>query len=81
MSSAKSIQQDTLSGVRGLSRVEAAAYVGLGVTFFDEKVEEGVLPKPLKIGRRKLWDKYDLDAAFDKLRDSVQNLGVNPWDT
>ena len=76
----KSFQQVALSSVRGLSRIEAAAYVGLGVTFFDQKVREGVLPKPLKIGKRKLWDRRELDAAFDKLKGSVQNLGANPWD-
>lgn len=81
MSPAKSIQQDVLYSVPGLSRIEAAAYVGLGVTFFDQKVREGVLPKPLKIGKRKLWDRHELDDAFDKLNDSVQNFGVNPWDT
>ena len=78
---AKSFQQVALSSVRGLSRIEAAAYVGLGVTFFDQKVREGALPKPLKIGKRKLWDRRELDAAFDKLKDSVQNLESNPWDT
>lgn len=77
----KSFQQVALSSVRGFSRIEAAAYVGLGVTFFDQKVTEGVLPKPLQIGKRKLWDRHELDAAFDKLKGSVQNLGVNPWDT
>lgn len=64
---------------RGLSRVEAAAYIGLGVTFFDEKVAEGVFPKPLEIGRRKLWDRRDLDAAFDILKGNVPPLGENPW--
>jgi predicted DNA-binding transcriptional regulator AlpA len=81
MSLAKSFHQTSFTGARGFSRNEAAAYVGLGVTFFDEKVAEGVLPKPLKIGKRKLWDRRELDAAFDKLKGSVQNLGVNPWDT
>jgi predicted DNA-binding transcriptional regulator AlpA len=81
MALAKSFQQIAFTGARGLSRDEAATYVGLGVTFFDEKVKEGVLPKPLKIGKRKLWDRRELDAAFDKLKDSMQNLGANPWDT
>ena len=66
---------------RALSRTEAAAYVGLGVSFFDEEVAEGLFPRPLQIGRRKLWDRHDLDAAFDMLKENVPPLGGNPWGT
>ncbi len=31
---------------RGLSRVQSAAYVGTGVTKFDEMVSDGRMPKP-----------------------------------
>jgi predicted DNA-binding transcriptional regulator AlpA len=52
---------------RGLSRVQAAAYVGLGVTFFDKQVSAGVFPDSVKIGSRKLWDIRQLDGALDSL--------------
>jgi predicted DNA-binding transcriptional regulator AlpA len=65
---------------RGLSRSEAAAYVGLGTTFFDELVGEGKFPKPMKIGKRCIWDKVDLDGAFDSFKDSVAPSERNPWD-
>ena len=65
---------------RGFSRVEAAAYIGLGVTFFDAKVADGSLPQPIKIGRRKLWDRLQLDAVFDRFKGSVAESGGNPWD-
>ena len=65
---------------RGLSREQAAAYVGLGTTFFKQLVAEEKFPKPVKIGARLVWDIRELDAAFDSLKDSEQDGGQNPWD-
>lgn len=65
---------------RGLSRIQAAAYVGLGTTFFDELVGEGRFPKPIKIGKRSIWDKVELDGAFDSFKDSMPASEPNPWD-
>jgi predicted DNA-binding transcriptional regulator AlpA len=65
---------------RGLSRTQAATYVGLGTTFFDELVTDGKFPKPVKIGKRSIWDISELDAAFDSFKDSVAPLEANPWD-
>lgn len=52
---------------RGLSRDEAAMYVGIGTTKFDEMVEDGRMPKPRLIDTRKVWDIRALDLAFDDL--------------
>jgi predicted DNA-binding transcriptional regulator AlpA len=65
---------------RGLSRLEAAAYIGIGVTFFDEKVAQGILPKPAELGKRRIWDRRELDAAFDTLKQGMRFFGGNPWD-
>jgi predicted DNA-binding transcriptional regulator AlpA len=54
---------------RGLSRVAAAGYVGVGVTLFDKLVEQGLMPKPKKIARRLVWDRFQLDEAFAALPD------------
>jgi hypothetical protein len=62
---------------RGLSRVRAALYIGVGATLFDELVRDGRMPGPIRINSRVLWDRLALDAAFDALSD--QN-GRNPWD-
>ncbi len=62
---------------RGLSRVQAAAYVGTGPTKFDDMVADGHMPRPKLIGRRKVWDRHELDAAFDELPDQQD---PNPWD-
>lgn len=52
---------------RGLNRVEAAAYVGLGATKFDQLVADGRMPPPKRIDGRRVWDRRDLDAAFSAL--------------
>jgi predicted DNA-binding transcriptional regulator AlpA len=62
---------------RGLSRVQAAAYVGVGATLFNEMVRDGRMPRPFKIGARVIWDRQKLDAAFDALSDHDDR---NPWD-
>ncbi len=68
---------------RGLCRVAAAAYVGIGGTLFDQMVARGEMPSPRKAGGRVLWDRYELDDAFDALpRDGNVAVGTagNPWD-
>lgn len=62
---------------RGLCRVEAAAYIGISPTFFDELVADGRMPKPKKLGSRSVWDRIALDQAFAALPDEAE---ANPWD-
>ena len=52
---------------RGFSRVEAASYVGISPTKFDQLVSDGRLPKAKQIDGRKVWDIRELDPAFDDL--------------
>src|SRR5262245_26937186 len=52
---------------RGLSREEAARYVGVGPTKFDEMVADRLLPGPKRIGTRIIWDRVALDLAFNAL--------------
>ena len=46
---------------RGLSRVQSAVYVGVGVTKFDEMVADGRMPKPKRIDGRTVWELRALD--------------------
>lgn len=46
---------------RGLSRVQAAEYIGVGVTKFDELVTDGRMPKPKRIDEYLIWDRFQLD--------------------
>ena len=52
---------------RGLSREEAAAYIGISVGKFDQMIKDGRMPKPIRIDGRKVWDRRALDNAFDVL--------------
>lgn len=52
---------------RGINRVEAAGYVGVSTSLFDEMVKDGRMPKPKRINARTVWDVRKLDQAFDAL--------------
>lgn len=54
---------------RGLSREEAARYVGIGTTKFDEMVKAGRMPQPKQLDGRTIWDRFALDLAFADLPD------------
>jgi predicted DNA-binding transcriptional regulator AlpA len=63
---------------RGLSREEAAMYIGISPSKFDALVGEGSMPAPVKIDSRKIWDIRALDLAFDAL--SAENCSTNSWE-
>lgn len=52
---------------RGLSREEAARYIGVGTTKFDELIAERIMPRPRQVGGRVVWDRAELDMAFSEL--------------
>lgn len=61
---------------RGLSRIQAAEYIGVGVSKFDQMVEDGRMPPPKRIDGRTVWDRMQLDAAFSAIDGDEQN----EWD-
>ena len=63
---------------RGLSREEAAMYIGISPTKFDELVADRRMPGPMKIDGRNVWDIRRLDLAFDVL--SEENRARNTWE-
>jgi hypothetical protein len=52
---------------RGYSRLEAASYVGLSPSKFDQLVSDGRMPQAKQIDGRKVWDIRELDPAFEAL--------------
>lgn len=64
---------------RGLSRVEAAAYIGVGASKFDTMVADGRMPEAKKIDGRRVWDVRALDRSFDLLPGG-DDSDHNPWD-
>jgi predicted DNA-binding transcriptional regulator AlpA len=51
----------------GLSRAEASAFVGVGVSLFDEMVRDGRMPPPRKANTRLIWSRVELEKAFADL--------------
>ena len=62
---------------RGLNREEAARYVGVGATKFDEMVADRRMPRPKRVDGRVIWDRVKLDMAFTDLPEEKK---VNPLD-
>ena len=58
---------------RGLCREEAARYVGVGASLFDEMVKDGRMPKPKRVNTRAIWDRAGLDAYFTDLPSNEEN--------
>ena len=71
---------------RGLSRLESAAYIGVSPALFDEMVRDGRMPQPKVINSRVVWDRYQLDLAFEALPIKEQTITTlvaandNEWD-
>ena len=64
---------------RGLSRTEAALYLGISPSKFDELVADGRVSRPRLIDKRKVWDVFELDLAFEEMpRDDDKPAG-NSW--
>jgi predicted DNA-binding transcriptional regulator AlpA len=61
---------------RGLSRIGAASYLGVSPSLFDEMVKDGRMPQPKRINSRAVWDRRQLDEAFEDL----PQVDHNPWD-
>lgn len=58
---------------RGLNREEAARWIGISPTKFDELVASRRMPKPKRIDGRVVWDRIALDACFSDLPDDGGN--------
>jgi predicted DNA-binding transcriptional regulator AlpA len=56
---------------RGLSRLQAVEYIGVGPTKFDDLVADGRMPRPKRIDSRTVWDRAQLDDAFAALDDEA----------
>jgi predicted DNA-binding transcriptional regulator AlpA len=62
---------------RGLNREEAARYIGVGATKFDEMVADRRMPRPKRVDGRVIWDRLKLDIAFTDLPEEKK---INPFD-
>lgn len=51
----------------GLSREDAASYIGISAATFDKLVDDGLMPGPRKVYSRIVWDADEVAAAFRRL--------------
>jgi hypothetical protein len=66
---------------RGLSRDEAAIYLGISPSKFDQLRKDGRIGPPRLIDGRKVWDIRDLDDAFDNLPYEATESLADDWNT
>jgi predicted DNA-binding transcriptional regulator AlpA len=67
---------------RGLNRIQAAEYVGVSPTLFDRMAKDGRMPRGRQIDGRVVWDRHELDVAFDALPHSDERTletTDDPW--
>jgi len=65
---------------RGLHRDDSAAYIGVSPNTFDRMVADGMMPKPMQVNGRKLWDVRKIDRSIDALPADSESARANPWD-
>lgn len=67
---------------RGLRRTEAAAYIGVSPSLFDQMISDGRMPRPKRYRGRVIWDRCALDEAFACLPEDedAKPASKNPWD-
>ena len=58
---------------RGMRADRAAAYLGMSKSSFLRLVEDELLPGGIVVGGMTLWDRLELDAAFENLKCADQN--------
>ena len=67
---------------RGLRREDAARYVGVSPSKFDEWVKDGRMPQPFRVTDRVvIWDVRDLDQSFEELKSGTAPApAAGGWD-
>jgi predicted DNA-binding transcriptional regulator AlpA len=65
---------------RAMRLEQAAAYLSISPTSFLRLVEEGALPPAIKKHAMSLWDRIDLDAAFDDWKAAGANTKTTAHD-
>jgi predicted DNA-binding transcriptional regulator AlpA len=63
-----------------LSRAEAAEYVGVSPSLFNQMVADGRMPPAKLINSRKVWMRSKIEKAFAELPDKGQDDDTtSPW--
>ena len=46
-------------------------YIGVSPSKFDQMIADGRMPKAVIIDGRRVWDRHELDIAFDALQEKT----------
>ena len=63
---------------RAFRAERAAAYLSMSTSCFLKLVDEGLMPKPVKIKGMTMWDRHDLDGALENLKEQDGARRRNP---
>jgi hypothetical protein len=64
----------------GLSRVEAADFIGVPSNVFDKLVDDGRMPHPKDIDGYKVWSRLAIEKFFAELPEQLEDRKRNnPW--
>jgi predicted DNA-binding transcriptional regulator AlpA len=63
---------------RAFRAERAAAYLSMSTSAFLALVDEGIMPKRIKVHGMTMWDRFELDAAFDAMKDQEGVQRRNP---
>ena len=51
----------------------AAAYLDISKSMFLQWVAEGKMPRGTRVGGLRIWDREDIDAAYEALKETESN--------
>jgi len=63
---------------RAFRAARAAAYLAMGKSKFLGLVDEGRLPRPVRIDGITTWDRLELDAAYEQMKLEEAEVRHNP---
>jgi predicted DNA-binding transcriptional regulator AlpA len=52
----------------------------MGKTKFLELVDNGTIPRPTSLGGIRIWDRFELDAAFEAAKEAGEPSERNSFD-
>lgn len=74
---AEKLQDHLAYPPRAMRADRAAAYLDISKSKFLELVGQGRLPRPVKIDGITSWDRFELDAAYESMKEQEQQR-LNP---
>lgn len=64
----------------GFNREQAAEYIGIGTTLLDRLVADGIMPKPVRLAGRVVYNRRKIEIAFNALSEGEKISSENSWD-